>query len=55
MRSASVDTIEMINVIDLVNMVDMVNRVDKVNIAKVSSHEFKMVTGQHGQHLGGRK
>ena len=42
----------MINVINLVNMVD---RVDKVNIAKVSSHEFKMVTGQHGQHLGGRK
>ena len=42
----------MINVINLVNMV---NRVDKVNIAKVSSPEFKMVTGQHGQHLGGRK
>ena len=52
MRSASVDTVDMINVINLVNMVD---RVDKVNIAKVSSHEFKMVTGQHGQHLGGRK
>ena len=32
----------MINVINLVNMVD---RVDKVNIAKVSSHKFKMVTG----------
>ena len=31
----------MINVINLVNMV---NRVDKVNIAKVSSHEFKMVS-----------
>ena len=38
MRSASVDTVDMINVMNLVNMVD------KVNIAKMSSHEFKMVS-----------
>ena len=29
--------------VDMINVINLVNMVDKVNIAKVSSHEFKMV------------
>ena len=28
----------------MINVINLVNMVDKVNIAKVSSHEFKMVS-----------